>query len=226
MIFKEKQEQSNYLVGSIDFLDCKIDLSQKPFIPRPETEFWVKKSLNKLKDIKKDKIYCLDLFSGSGCIGVSVLKKIKNSFCDFGENDKNFLKQIEINLTGNKISGNRKKIIKTDVFSEIKNKYDCIFANPPYVAEDRVDEVDDLVKEHEPNKALFAGKDGMFFIRKFLEEFENYLNEGGMVFMEFDSDQKQEIEKILKNKKGIEFEFWQDQFEKFRTVFIKKQTQN
>ncbi|MDP2821023.1 MAG: HemK family protein methyltransferase [bacterium] len=226
MVFKEKQEQPDYLVGSVDFLGSKIDLSQKPFIPRSETEFWVEKSLDKLQDIKKDKIYCLDLFSGSGCIGISVLKKIKNSCCDFGEVDKNFLKQIEINLAGNKISGERRKIIKTNIFSGVKKKYDCIFANPPYVAENRIDEVEESVKMYEPNKALFAGEDGMFFIRKFLKEFENYLNDEGMVFMEFDPDQKKEIEDLLKAKKGIKFEFWEDQFKKFRTVFIKKQAQN
>lgn len=226
MVFKEKQEQPDYLAGSIDFLGCKIDLSQKPFIPRIETEFWVKKAQNRLKDNKKDKIYCLDLFSGSGCIGISILKKIKNSCCDFGEVDNNFLKQIEINLARNKIDKERRNIIKTNVFSDIKKKYDCIFANPPYVAEDRVDEVEESVKKYEPNKALFAGKDGMFFIRKFLEQFENFLNDGGMIFMEFDPKQREVIESLLNTKKGIKFEFWEDQFKKTRIVFIKKQAQN
>jgi release factor glutamine methyltransferase len=226
MDFKEKGIHPDYSKGSIDFLDCKIDLSERPFIPRPETEFWVKKSLNELKGIKKDKIYCLDLFSGSGCIGISVLKKIENSCCDFGEVDKEFLKQIQKNLNGNKIGEKRRNIIETNVFSNIKNKYDCIFANPPYVAEDRISEVEDSVKENEPKGALFAGKNGMFFIRKFLEKFENYLKDDGVVFMEFDSGQKEEIEDLLKTKKGIKYEFWTDQFGKFRTVFIKKQAQN
>jgi 16S rRNA G966 N2-methylase RsmD len=37
---------------------------------------------------------CLDLFSGSGCIGLAALKKVENSFCDFGEKEDIFLEQI------------------------------------------------------------------------------------------------------------------------------------
>lgn len=220
-MFSKKDDQEDYIIGYANFLNCKIDLSKRPFIPRPETEFWTNKALDLLGRIKKPNIYCLDLFSGSGCIGISILKNLENTHCVFGEIDDNFLEQIKINVIGNKINKNKYKVVKTDIFSNIENRYDCIFANPPYVAEERIKEVDKRVKKYEPSIALFGGKEGMFFIKQFLEEFRDYLKKGGLVFMEIGPEQKNKIQDLLKKQNNLNFEFWKDQFNKNRVVVIK-----
>ena len=73
-----------YKRGFKNFLGIKIDLSKRPLIPRPETEYWVQWFINQ---DHKEKMKCLDLFSGSGCVGVAVLKNIQDSICHFGEID-------------------------------------------------------------------------------------------------------------------------------------------
>jgi methylase of polypeptide subunit release factors len=103
-----------YKRGFKDFLGIKIDLSKRPLIPRPETEYWVQWFI---KQDHKEKMKCLDLFSGSGCVGVAVLKNIQDSICHFGEIDDAFLEQIKINCSD--IDSNRYKIIKTDIFQLI-----------------------------------------------------------------------------------------------------------
>ena len=106
-------------------MNCKIDLSKKPLIPREETEGWVALVIEEIKkNISQKKINCLDLFSGSGCIGVAVLKNIEKANCDFGEIDNDFLEQIKINLDLNLIKPERYNIINSDVFSSITKKYD------------------------------------------------------------------------------------------------------
>src|SRR3989339_1796772 len=80
----------DYVIGFTDFLGCKIDLSKKPLIPRPETEFWVGqviKEINKFypSTSSGQNLRILDMFSGSGCIGLAVLKNIKNSEVDFAD---------------------------------------------------------------------------------------------------------------------------------------------
>lgn len=207
---------------SVNFLNCKIDLSKKVFIPRPETEFWVRKAIGGIGNwqLQIGNLRILDLFAGSGCIGIAVLKNIENSFVDFVDIDENAIEEIKFNLKKNKIAKKRYRIIKSNLFENLKSeKYDIIFANPPYVALNRINEVDKEVLENEPKRALFAGADGMAIIEKFLKEVKKYLKKNGILYMEFDPLQKEKIKRILK-KEGFQFSFYKDQFEKTRWVKI------
>ncbi|MDD3046047.1 MAG: HemK family protein methyltransferase [Candidatus Pacebacteria bacterium] len=205
---EEYQKNYKYFLGS------KIDLSFRPLIPRQETEYWVSLILKEIKKGSK----CLDLFSGSGCIGVSVLKNIENTFCDFGEIDKNLLKQIQINLEG--FEKERYNIIETDVFSNIKERYDFILANPPYVALERIGEVGEDVLEYEPHLALFSGNKGMDCIIRLIKEAPNFLNEKGVLVIEHDESQKDDIEKLIKRNTYSKYEFCKDHFNEYRFVKI------
>jgi len=205
---------NDYKVGFKEFLGVKVDLSFRPLIPREETEDWVKIVI---KEIKGE---CLDLFAGSGCVGLAVLKNT-NSICDFGDVEKSFLKGIEKSAEENGIEKERFNLIETDIFSNISKKYDYILANPPYVAESRIDEVGEDVKMFEPAIALYGGNDGMDIIRKFLNEAKDYLKEKGIIYMEFDPEQKNWIEEIIKDKYS-KFEFFKDKYNKYRFVKIEK----
>jgi release factor glutamine methyltransferase len=207
------------------FLNCKIDISKGVFIPRIETEFWVKKALKSIRTTNKEQraIKVLDIFSGSGCIGIAILKNIKNSRVDFVDIDEKAIEQIKINLKLNKISPKRYRIIKSDVFEKIKGKYSFIFANPPYVAKERLNEVQESVKKLEPKISWYGGRGGLRYIKKFLKEAKNHLKENGVIFMEIDPLQKEEVEKILKNENYKKFKFYKDQFKKIRWVKIWKQ---
>jgi release factor glutamine methyltransferase len=219
----------------IKFLNCKIDLSKKVFEPRIETEFWVGKALKELQ-IVNCKLKILDIFAGTGCIGISILKNIKNTKVDFADRSKEAIEQIKINLKLNQVPKNKYKIYKSNLFEKLapyrtcsgtglKNKrYDVIFANPPYVALDRISEVRKEVLEKEPSQALFAGRNGMFWIEKFLKEVKNYLKLKGIFYMEFDPLQKRKIEEIMR-KRGFQFSFHKDQFKKFRWLKAKPRSE-
>ena len=211
-----------YEKSFIKFLNCKIDLRNRVFIPRIETEFWVKKAIKELKiENCKLKIDALDIFAGSGCIGIAILKNIKNSYVDFADTDKKAIGQIKINLKLNKIPRERYRIYKSDLFEKIKDKdYNYIFANPPYVAKERLKEVQPSVLKYEPKTSFLAGKRGLFYIRKFLKEAKRFLKERGTVYLEFDPLQKKEIEDILKKKGYKNFKFFKDQFKKYRFVKV------
>jgi len=206
----------------IKFINCQIDVSRKVFSPRIETESWTRKAIREIERAKKP-LEILDIFAGTGCIGIAVLMACPE-LCrgvDFVDIDEEAIKQIGINLKINKISKKRYRIYQSNLFDKIrKNKYDIIFANPPYVALDKIYEVRKDVLEKDPRTALFGGKDGMIFIKKFLYESGRHLKPHGKIFMEFDPFQKKEIEKILQNQ-GFTFVFSKDQFGKYRWLRAK-----
>jgi release factor glutamine methyltransferase len=218
----EAGEPVDYVIGFTEFLGCKIDLSKKTLIPRPDTEFWVEKVIEEIKKLEKKNIKCLDIFSGSGCIGTAILKNTKSLLCDFSDKDKKAIAQIKINCKLNKINPKRYQIIQSDIFNNIsaKNKYDYIFANPPYVAVKRKSKVQKSVLKYEPKVALFSGSDGLNVIRKFLKLAKEYLNKDGKIFMEFGSEQKKEIEKLIKKYKYSKCKFYRDQYDKWRWVVV------
>lgn len=178
-------EPLDYIIGFLMFLNCKIDLRFRPLIPRPESEFWVEKAIVEIKQLNLTKIKILDLFSGSGCIGIALLKSIPQSFVDFVDIDSKCLKQIKLNLEINGIDKKRYRIIKSNVFSNIKSKYDYILANPPYVPDSR--KIQKSVADYEPRKALYAGKDGLKYIKMILKDYKKYLRDNGLIFIEIDS---------------------------------------
>ncbi len=228
-----------YQRGFATFLGCHIDLSLRPFIPRPETAQMTEAAIKEIQErsanppnivsVVHDRellkllaatppydqpfsnvISCLDLFAGSGAIGIALLKHIKNIRVDFGEKNPVFLKQIKINLDKNSILQERYGLIKTDIFSKVFFKYDYILANPPYVAEKRKNEVQPSVLKFEPREALFAGPDGLDVIKVFLAQAKNYLRRGGAIFMEFDPLQKKDIKAILKKHNYGRWQFFRD----------------
>jgi release factor glutamine methyltransferase len=202
----------------IKFLNCKIDKSFKVLEPRLETEFWTKKAIAMMQKIPRP-LKVLDIFSGSGCIGIAILKNTR-SFVDFSDISKDSLKQIKKNVKLNNIVNQRFTIIHSNIFSKISSRYDFILANPPYVALDRIGEVDPQVLKKDPHLALFAGEDGMLFIEKLLKDVKKHLNPNGILFLEFDPMQKEKIKMILEKKK-LEYEFKKDQFKKTRFLIAK-----
>ena len=221
----EDGQPLDYVIGFKEFLGCKIDLSKKVLIPRPETEFWVEKEIGEIMHNPVintgQNLRILDIFSGSGCIGLAILKNFRTAKVDFADKDKNAISQIKINLKNNFINKKRYKIIKSDVFKNIKDRYDFIFANPPYIPTTKKNKVQKSVLKYEPKSALFGGTDGLFFINKFLKDAKKYLNPDGKIFMEFDYIQKNKIEKLLKKYKYKKYEFKKDQYGKYRWVVIK-----
>ncbi|MCH7604839.1 HemK family protein methyltransferase [Patescibacteria group bacterium] len=238
----KRGEHIDYLIGFGEFLGCKIDLSKRPHIPRPETEYWTQRAIIDIKKSNRKNIRVLDVFSGSGCIGVAVLKHISSATLDFTEKDREFCKQITMNTRLNNINPSRYNIIQSDIFNNISESlfssqfllqqelgaraksvtYDYILANPPYVPERNRKSVQQSVLDNEPLEAIFGGKDGLQYIKKFLKEAKNHLKKNGRIYLEFDSIQRDQIPKLLKEYGYSNFEMFRDQYHKWRFLVIKK----
>jgi release factor glutamine methyltransferase len=215
----EAGEPLAYIIGWVDFLGCRIDLSVRSLIPRPETEFWVEGAIKEISNTK-GQIKILDLFSGSGCIGVALAKQLPNAIIDFGEKDPLLCEQITKNITQNNIEGGRIRVLHTDVFFNITDAYDYILANPPYIDPTQKDSVDQSVLLYEPHEALFADNGGLSFIQQLLTDGPAHLKPGGTLFIEFGKDQKEDIARLIKGTPWT-IEFKQDQFGLWRIAKLR-----
>ncbi|MDD2731121.1 MAG: HemK family protein methyltransferase [Candidatus Portnoybacteria bacterium] len=221
---KDRQQLKNgcpldYIIGWKPFLNCRIDLRFQPLIPRPETEFWVGRAIGEIKK-SSGKKKVLDIFAGSGCAGIAVLKNAPDAKVDFAEKNTRFIKQIKLNLAMNGIPAKKSRIIKSDVFKKITGRYDFILANPPYIPLKDKKKVSAGVKRFEPANALFAGQDGLAIISRFLRALKNRLAPDGRVWLEFNSSQKNKIAALLKENRFENYEFHRDQFGRWRWAII------
>jgi len=81
------------------------------------------------------------------------------------------------------------KVLKSDLFDNVKKKFDLIAFNPPYLPEDN----------HDKGKDTTGGKEGWEIIERFLQQVKNYLTEKGRVLLLFSSlTNRQKIEEIIK----------------------------
>ena len=203
-----------------EFLGCKIDLSKRPMAPRPETEFWVEKFATSNVSLVTSKLAILDIFTGSGCIGIAVAKHFPNAHVTFADINPVMLEQVRINLEGNDLRFTIQDLRISNQFENIREKFDFILANPPYVAKGKG--VDGIM-DSEPHEALYAGKDGLDVIKPFLEQARDYLNPGGEIWMEFGSDQKEEVTNLLRELnyyQNFNCSFHKDQHDRWRYLII------
>lgn len=208
----------------VEFLGCRIDLSKRPMAPRPETEYWVEQAItairNRVSKEPRNPVSVLDIFSGSGCIGIAVAKHCLNAHITFADKSPTMLEQIKINCANNELGIMNYELIQTEVFSGISKKYDFILANPPYVA---LGTGVGGIMDQEPPEALYAGHDGLTVIRPFLFQAREHLASSGQVWLEFGSEQKETVTDLLRTYnyyQNFNCTFHRDQHGAWRYVVI------
>lgn len=193
----ESGEPLAYIIGWVPFLNTKIWLDSKPLIPRPETEYWVNSAIDEIKGRRISNPKILDLCAGSGCIGVAILKAVPEAIVHFAEIDNTHHETIKKNTLENELDVSRIQIFGGDLFENIKDTYDFILTNPPYIDPNLSERVEGSVTSHEPAKALWGGKGGMEIIERILRESPKHLNKRGVLYIEHEPEQEMDIKGLL-----------------------------
>lgn len=193
-------EPEAYQVGHVPFLGTTIWLDSKPLIPRTETEWWTEKVITEIQKLSGPRV--LDLFAGSGCVGVAVLKHVPSARVTFGEFDARHLSTIERNVRENRVA-DRAHITQTDVYSAVDGVFDFILANPPYLSRARLERIEQSVLEHEPVAALFAEDDGYALIDATIVGLPAHLTPGGQCWVEHEPEH---AHRILESAAGLGYQ--------------------
>ena len=206
-----------YALSNACFYGYDFFVNEYVLIPRFETEELVYYTLGYIKKYF-DKPDILDMCAGSGCIGLSLKKenpKINLTLADISEKA---LEVLKINKNRLNISCD---VILSDLFENISSKYDVLVANPPYIAYS--DEVDKVVKDNEPEIALYADNNGLAIYERMFSSCEEYLNERYMIAIEIGSSQKDSVINIInKYLKDVEIIALKDASNRDRMVFVFK----
>lgn len=181
-------EPVQYIVGNVDFYGNIIKVDKRVLIPRFETEGLVEIALKYLSDTN---INLVDLGTGSGCIAITIKKKLPNIDIDAVDISSEALSLAKENAKLNNVNIN---FIAGDMLKALNKKYDCIISNPPYISYD--EEVMDIVKNNEPNIALYAKNKGLYFYEEILKNCKNYLKDNYYIFFEIGYSQGNEIKEI------------------------------
>ena len=186
-----------HITHSQEFMKMNFYVNENVLIPRPDTEILVEEVINIDKKINAKKI--LDLCTGSGAIAISLAKYIENSQITAVDISEEALRIAKLNAVNNNVE-DKITFVKSDLFENIvKEKYDIIVSNPPYIKKDFMKKLDKEVQQ-EPYIALDGGYDGLDFYRKIISEVYQYLKFKGYLCMEIGYDQKQEVFDIIKSQ--------------------------
>ena len=180
-----------YIVGSVNFYGNTLKVNENVLIPRFETETLVEKTINYSKAYLKEPLKILDIGTGSGAIAITLKKKL-NSSVDALDISREALKIAEENAKENNVNIN---FIHSNMLEKVKNKYDIIISNPPYISYDEI--VEDIVKNNEPHIALYADNNGIEFYEKILKEVNNYINKPGIIAFEIGMNQGEMIKRLV-----------------------------
>ena len=194
-IFRRKQhEPLSYITKRKEFWSLGFNVSHNVLIPRPETEIIVEQVVRRFKD--KGNLNILDIGTGSGCILLSILKELKNSY-GIGI-DKSFKTLNIAKKNAKKLNLLRRtKFIHCDVDNFNFGNYDVVVSNPPYICSHRINCLSEDIKGFEPRAALDGGSSGLETISKVIIKAKELLKTRGYLFIEIGNGQFHMVSSML-----------------------------
>ena len=190
---RSRNEPIAYILEEKEFWSKKFYVNTDTLIPRPETELLVDELL---KIFKGKKINILDIGTGSGCIILSLLSVLKNSFGVGVDISKKAILVANRNAFNHKL--NQRVKFQTRSFKRIFNKkFDLIVSNPPYIKRTDMKNLSDDIRKYEPRMALDGGNDGLDLIKKVIYKSVKILKINGMLALEIGNEQNLKVSKIL-----------------------------
>ncbi len=212
---RKNNKPIQYITHSVNFYGIELYVDENVLIPRFETEELVENSI-KIINEKFSNPNILDLCCGSGAIGIAIKTKIPNSIVTISDISKEALNVANINKNKYNLDI---KVINSDLFQNIDEKYDCIISNPPYIRNN--EEIEEIVKNNEPSIALYGGEDGLLYYERILKDIKKHLNNKFLIAFEIGQDQSEAIKQIAnKYLNDVEIIVKKDLQTRDRMVFI------
>lgn len=200
---RRKREPMAYLRGRREFFGRDMIVTPAVLVPRPETETLVERALAILAPEGTSRV--LDLCTGSGCIGVTLLAERATIEVTLTDLSPDALAVAAQNVEKHGV-GARARLCSGDLFSALDlgaSPFDLVVANPPYLAASEREEIEPDVRDYEPSIALFAEGEGLAIVTRIANEVARHLVPGGHVLVEIGAGQGAAVRQIFEDA-GLE----------------------
>lgn len=197
---RAKREPLQHIVGSTSFRGYEIKCDARALIPRPETEDIVdllKKKLGKTEGAK-----IAEIGTGTGAIAISCKLELAEATVlatDVSEDALDLAKE-NAELNNADIAFFQGDLM--EAIPEAEFPLDALVSNPPYIPSGEKPKLQPEVR-FDPERALFAGQDGLQLIRRLLAELPGKLKPGAPVILEIGTAQAETLEREAAALEGL-----------------------
>jgi release factor glutamine methyltransferase len=193
-------EPVQYVIGKEDFYGRSFKVNKEVLIPRPETEELVEHMLDLIKShfSGQQEVVVADIGTGSGAISVTLAieePRLQMYTVDIAKESID-IARVNADRLGADVTFFHGDLLQP--FIEKNIKLDVVVSNPPYIPDDEITELDTIVKDREPMRALSGGKDGYDFYRRFMKELPLVLKKKALVGFEVGAGQGETVAEMLK----------------------------
>ncbi len=197
-----KNKPIQHIIGSTSFCDLEFKVTPEVLIPRPETEELVELIVNEFENLNQS-VSILDIGTGSGCIAISLAKKISRSLVyaiDISE------AALKVAVENAKINTAKVNFSSVDILDNMETsalpKFNVIVSNPPYIRNSEKSLMQKNVLDYEPESALFVlDEDPLVFYQAIAALGQAHLNDNGRIYFEINEAFGNETSELLKRHK-------------------------
>jgi len=165
------------LVGEKEFWSLPLKVTRDVLIPRPDTETLVTAALDLLPD-REAEVSVLDVGTGTGAVALAIAVERPRAHLVATDISQAALDIARENADVHGV-GDRIRWALGSLFQPVAGqRFDLVVSNPPYVAESQRHELPPECA-HEPEEALFSGKDGTAVLVELIAQVKEMLVPGG-----------------------------------------------
>jgi release factor glutamine methyltransferase len=205
-----------HITGSAGFRDFELRVGPGVFIPRPETEMVAQLGIDYLRQIPSPAL-ALDIGSGSGAIAISLAREVIGTRVIAVEASQDAAAYTAQNIQGLAPSVELRVGDFQDNVLDLSGSLDLLISNPPYIPIDAIP-IDQEVREHDPDMALYGGQDGLDVIREIIQFGPLLLKRGGMLVLEHADGQSDAVCELLLAEGFSKVQAHSDLTERLRSV--------
>ena len=178
----QNREPIQYIIGRETFCGMPFVVNRHVLIPRPETQDLVEWIAE--EDQQTNPCRLLDMGTGSGCIAISLAKKLPHVQVEAWDISGEALQVARQNALNNQV---KVDFHPQDILSASPGiaEWNVIVSNPPYITNKEKAEMEANVLNWEPHTALFVpDHDPLLFYRRIAQLGMNMLVNGGALYFE------------------------------------------